>query len=654
MNLRGRILQFACPFLLVAGLSSSAQGLTCEQIGGSKDGSGNCSLTEVFDCTADTTIDIAGNFTVNGAINCDGGAGNPCNNLTVNIGGDLSVAGAITASGANGVAGKTPPVGDGANGTAGKPGCTIDINVTGNMTLAGAINAAGGAGGPGGSASIKGKGGDGATGANGGTVDINVKGIFDLTGGIGATGGAGGAGGGGAGMSAGGNAAKGSDAATPGTTGAKASGAATPGTTATKASGAATPATTAAKASGAATPGTTAAKANGAATPGTTIARASAGADTVGTGGNAADAGDGGKVIIFACAVSDNGVISTAGGTVGGAGGGAVRGNAGKNASGGDGGTITESSGSQLALGDKAVRMVAGGSEGSTAQAGSSSGQAGSKDASPGKGGTIALNHCPLFALTGDADEKFMIAGGRGVPTGSGDAGTVTKLSNGPCCPCSIDVDTTVAPDDNCDGVANGEGGNKESNAAFVDSAVTDSKLCAVYKICVTNTSATGAGANDVPQTILNVQIDDAHLDASDQSFGNIPPQAPDNKVCKFIPGTLEARNCAGNDPNDPSDDKCICEKVKGTNTTKIDVVTEKARKSICSVAAADPCLDPVKTTEPNAKSDCDDTASIDCTTPTPTRTPTRTSTTTPTITRTHTLTKTPANTPTPPKKPAK
>src|SRR6185436_11339416 len=121
MNLRGRILQFAFPLLLVCGLSSSAQGLSCEQISGTKDGNGNCSLAGVFDCTADTTIDIARNFTVSGAINCGGGDGNLCNNLTLNIGGDLIVAGAIAANGGNGVAGKTPPFGDGANGTAGKP-----------------------------------------------------------------------------------------------------------------------------------------------------------------------------------------------------------------------------------------------------------------------------------------------------------------------------------------------------------------------------------------------------------------------------------------------------------------------------------------------------------------------------------------------------
>jgi hypothetical protein len=159
----------------------------------------------VFDCTADTAIDIPGRLTITAGagISCEGSdggpgfRGSPGFDVTLNVGGDLIVQGFISAVGGTGGSGST-----GANGAVGGEGGDGDIDVCGHMvveatSLISARGAIGGGGGPGSGSS---RGGNGNVGGSGGTISIDVDGSFvessdgaiDASGGGGGTGGAGG------------------------------------------------------------------------------------------------------------------------------------------------------------------------------------------------------------------------------------------------------------------------------------------------------------------------------------------------------------------------------------------------------------------------------------------------------------------------------
>jgi hypothetical protein len=162
-------------------------------------------------------------------------------------------------------------------------------------------------------------------------------------------------------------------------------------------------------------------------------------------------------------------------------------------------------------------------------------------------------------------------------------------LETAPCCPCAIDIDKQVAPDDNCDGTADG---------AFSDLEQQQFDQCVVYRICVTNTSGTGAGVNDRPQVIEDVFVDDTHLGIDDADFGNLDPG---QEECRLVPSEAPATECPG-PSGDANDDTCVCEDVVGENTAVVD-------QALCAVDASDPCTD-------QPPSDCSDTAEVECITP--------------------------------------
>ena len=182
-------------------------GLSCVDIGGVDDQFGRCTLSEVFDCTGNTTIDIFGDLIIlnTGGILCRGSdagvrpgaglSGDRGFNVTINVVGNLIVEGFISADGGTGGSGTT-----GANGGAGGDGGSVDIDVCGDVTLSSSslISARGGIGGAGASGSRNG--GNGSVGGSGGVVSIDADFAFtqvsdggmDVSGGGGGTGGAGG------------------------------------------------------------------------------------------------------------------------------------------------------------------------------------------------------------------------------------------------------------------------------------------------------------------------------------------------------------------------------------------------------------------------------------------------------------------------------
>lgn len=101
---------------------------------------------------------------------------------------------------------------------------------------------------------------------------------------------------------------------------------------------------------------------------------------------------------------------------------------------------------------------------------------------------------------------------------------------------CRIEVDKTVAPDDDCDGVADG---------AFTDSVSQDIEECVVYRICVSNTSDAASG-----QLIRDIDLCDSKLDPSciplSLQLGETKcvdyrglwrPEGPGTLVCSAIEG---------------------------------------------------------------------------------------------------------------------
>ncbi len=141
-------------------------------------------------------------------------------------------------------------------------------------------------------------------------------------------------------------------------------------------------------------------------------------------------------------------------------------------------------------------------------------------------------------------------------------------------CPCKVMIDKTVAPDVDCNGVA---------DSAFVDDVTVDAGVCVVYKICVTNTG----------QQVLDaagVKVSDAHLGVANFDFGLIAIGAT---VCKFVASDIPAVQCPNN--------LCVCTDVQGTNTAVISA-------AICDITKVNACE--------QAGSDCSDTANVACTTP--------------------------------------
>lgn len=146
-------LAFLLPFSSTAfAVHCAPVGNDCLAIMGTDLGSGNCELSTIFNCSADTTVNIPGNLTITaaGGINCSGddgptgAAGSPGFDLTLNIGGNLTVDGFIFADGGAGGAGAA--LGTGGPGGPGAPGGTVDIDVCGDATVSGFLTARGGAG----------------------------------------------------------------------------------------------------------------------------------------------------------------------------------------------------------------------------------------------------------------------------------------------------------------------------------------------------------------------------------------------------------------------------------------------------------------------------------------------------------------------------
>jgi uncharacterized repeat protein (TIGR01451 family) len=282
-------------------LSSGALALNCSDIGG-VDTFGDCTLSSTYVCTADTVIDIPGNFTVDGSglIFCNGAIGNSgseCTdgdigfNLTINVGGDFDHNGLILSDGGQGGNGGAGSIGSPATaGCPGGTGGTVDINVAGDMNLGSFVFAGGGVGGNGGAGGglvNETDGADGEVGGTGGFIDIDVDGAFTQSPGslLATLGGAGGQGG--------------------------------------------------------------------------------SGGVPNGNGGNGANAGDAGTIEIFSCQTTIEGVTFAQGGQGGNGGAGAANsGMGGNGADGAAGGTITIESGGQLIFSSTAVLVAIGGSVG--------------------------------------------------------------------------------------------------------------------------------------------------------------------------------------------------------------------------------------------------------------------------------------------------
>ncbi|MGH2688436.1 MAG: hypothetical protein ACRDKW_06475, partial [Actinomycetota bacterium] len=320
-----------------------------------------------------------------------------------------------------------------------------------------------------------------------------------------------------------------------------------------------------------------------------------------GNGGAGANAGVGGTVILFSCATTIEGFVGADGGTGGSGGSGGGTGTGGGNGSGADAGDVTVASGSDLILQDTSTLNAVGGNEG--VQGGGA--QQGPDNGIPGNGGIVTTNNCPDFATTALGD--ISVAAGTGDPAGTD--GTVTMLTDAPCCPCAIEITKQVAPDDNCDGTADG---------AFSDSVLQDQGECVVYEICVTNTSDDGANPGDHAQVIENVLVDDNDIGITGADFGDLDPG---EEVCKLVPSEAPATDCPG-PSGDLSDDNCVCEDVVGPNTAEV-------AAAACAVDGTDACDNTDPPPNPGPDSICEDTATVACNTTTSTTTSTSSTTTT-------------------------
>lgn len=141
------------------------------------------------------------------------------------------------------------------------------------------------------------------------------------------------------------------------------------------------------------------------------------------------------------------------------------------------------------------------------------------------------------------------------------------------CLACSVEIDKTVALDDDCDGIADG---------LFEDSVTQEPDECVIYKICVSNTGEQELDASGVTVNDADIQVT---LD-----FGPIAALATE---CLEVPTT---ENRAGACTADP--ESCVCEEVEGENTASISAaVCEDTGENACDFLA----------------SDCEDTADVDC-----------------------------------------
>ncbi len=153
-------------------------------------------------------------------------------------------------------------------------------------------------------------------------------------------------------------------------------------------------------------------------------------------------------------------------------------------------------------------------------------------------------------------------------------------------CPCSVIIEKTVAPDIDCNGVA---------DSAFGENVTVDAGVCVVYQICVTNTGQQVLDSN-------GVKVKDDKLGVVDLDFGEILVGAP--AVCKTVANPYPAAQCKGTDPQNPDVHTCICADVKGTNTAEI-------TSAICQTTNDSAC-----NTILHPGSICTDTANVACTTP--------------------------------------
>ena len=147
-------------------------------------------------------------------------------------------------------------------------------------------------------------------------------------------------------------------------------------------------------------------------------------------------------------------------------------------------------------------------------------------------------------------------------------------------CPCSVTIDKTVAPDTDCNGVA-------DPGSTFEDSVEVDKIECVVYMICVTNTG-------DQTLNTSGVTVSDDHLGIVDINFGTIPATNPNTTVCKLIASEISSPECGGG--------LCVCQDVEGQNTARVS-------SAICEVTQDSACdlnLHP--------DSDCSDNARVNCT----------------------------------------
>lgn len=135
---------------------------------------------------------------------------------------------------------------------------------------------------------------------------------------------------------------------------------------------------------------------------------------------------------------------------------------------------------------------------------------------------------------------------------------------------CSIEVEKLVAPDDDCDGVADAVDG-------FVDVLTQDEEGCVVYQFCVTNTS----DLSD-PQAIDLVEVTDSRMLFGPIDFGTV---------------AIGATECI-EFPYPESESSLLCEDYEGVNTATI-------TSAICGEDRDDAC--------DRALSDCEDTAEVRC-----------------------------------------
>jgi uncharacterized repeat protein (TIGR01451 family) len=140
--------------------------------------------------------------------------------------------------------------------------------------------------------------------------------------------------------------------------------------------------------------------------------------------------------------------------------------------------------------------------------------------------------------------------------------------------PCSVEIEKTVALDDDCDGTA---------DAPYGESVVAELDECVVYRICVENTGEETLDAS-------GVAVSDPLLGIVDVDFGTI---TPGNSVCRLVPSQIPSESCP--------DDMCPCRNVQGVNTAEI-------TSAVCSPSGADACDNP--------SSSCEDDATVRCKVP--------------------------------------